>query len=288
MMLDELHKTCRRLLEEGQVQVVIGYGPSPFAGPSGADGAAIPMFVTRPEDVARLAWNDRCFANLAAYLTRKEIRNLGKAAICVKGCDERALVVLEKESQIDRSQLVVIGLACDGVGQPRSAKCAACEVRTPRRADVIVGKPSEAAAPDAKSRYAALEEFLAKPVEERMAFWREEFSRCVKCYACRQVCPMCYCQRCIADKNRPRVISSSPTLEGSFAWHISRAFHLAGRCVGCEECSRACPAGIDLRLLNLSLAKAGEEGFGFLAGMDPEAEPIVGSYSRGDREEFIR
>ena len=98
---------------------------------------------------------------------------------------------------------------------------------------------------------------------ERLAYWRQELARCVKCYACRQVCPMCYCPRCIVDKNRPQAISTSATLKGNFAWHITRAFHLAARCVGCEECTRVCPAGIDLRLLNLSLAQAAEENFAF-------------------------
>ena len=99
---------------------------------------------------------------------------------------------------------------------------------------------------------------------------------------------MCYCRQCIVDKNRPVVISTSATLKGNFAWQITRAFHLAGRCVGCDECTRACPAGIDLRLLNLSLAKTAEESFDFRAGMDPAAEPIIGAYSQQDHEEFIR
>jgi ferredoxin len=99
---------------------------------------------------------------------------------------------------------------------------------------------------------------------------------------------MCYCRRCIVDKNRPQAISTSPTLKGNFAWHITRAFHLAGRCVGCEECSRACPMGIDLRLLNLSLAQAAEENFAFRAGVDPAAEPVIGSYAAQDKESFIQ
>jgi ferredoxin len=99
---------------------------------------------------------------------------------------------------------------------------------------------------------------------------------------------LCYCERCIADKNRPTAIATSATLKGNFAWHITRAFHLAARCVGCDECSRVCPAGIDLRLLNLSLAKAAEENFAFRAGMDPQAEPVVGSYCAEDKETFIQ
>ena len=288
-MLDELRQTGRRLLTEGTVQVVIGYGDA------GPDRPACPAFITRPEDVEQLVWNERCLANLTAYLSRKEIRALGKPAIVVKGCDARALVVLEKESQIERDKIVVIGMACQGVRAFQSgqlqAKCQCCDVHTPRSADIVIGAVDEKVAtetPPAQRRYADVEAFLKKPAAERMAFWSEELSRCVKCYACRQVCPMCYCQRCIVDKNRPTCIATSATLKGNFAWHIARAFHLAGRCVGCDECTRVCPAGIDLRLLNLSLAKAAEEQFAFRAGMDPAAEPIVGAYSQQDKETFIR
>ncbi len=99
---------------------------------------------------------------------------------------------------------------------------------------------------------------------------------------------MCYCPRCIVDKNRPQVISTSATLKGNFAWHITRAFHLAARCVGCEECTRVCPVGINLRLLNLSLAQAAEENFAYRPGNDPQAEPVVGSYTIQDHEGFIQ
>jgi formate dehydrogenase (coenzyme F420) beta subunit len=301
-MQNELRQLCRRLLEEGSVQVVIGYGQAD------AEGPTHPVFVTKPDDVGQLVWNDRCHANLTTYLTRKEIKPLGKPAIVVKSCDERTLVVLEKESQINRSEIVVIGMACSGMacngaripprplgeGQGVRAelttvlrKCLSCDAPVPRHANHLIAGDA-AAAPTSVTRYADVEEFMKKTPEERMAFWREELSRCVKCYACRQACPLCYCTRCICEKNRPQCISTSPTLKGNFAFHIARAFHQAGRCVGCDECSRACPAGIDLRLLNLSLAKAAEDKFSYRSGVDPEAEPLIGCYSENDKEAFIR
>lgn len=322
-MISTLQDTCRQLLSDGKVDVVIGYGCDAGAD---ADKAApvFPVFITKPEDAGRLVWNDRCYANLTTYLKREEIHSLGRIAIVVKGCDQRSLVVLERESQLDRSQLYVIGICCESLDQP---KCRACDIHEPRGADVVIKLPSPCgrgaggevssssatvggdkrdelvgqrsqaplshptSSPLAKrdeDRYSELNEFLARPAAQRLAHWRQELSRCVRCYACRQVCPMCYCRRCIVDKNRPQEISTSATLKGNFAWHIARAFHLAGRCVGCEECSRACPMGIDLRLLNLSLAKAAEENFAFRAGDDPTAAPVIGSFAAEDKEDFIR
>jgi formate dehydrogenase (coenzyme F420) beta subunit len=341
-MINELREKCRQLLRDGTVRVVIGYGQATFG------DSVCPVFITRPEDVDQLVWNERCFANLTTYLTRKEVQALGKAAICVKPCDERAIVVLEKESQIDRSQLYVIGLACDGVGNPHLPKCQNCNIHTPPRADLVIGQSSStdgchahacvsmsddhehghasvamaptkgddqghghasvamapakgddqghghasvAMAPencDSTGRYDVLDEFMKKTPGERLAYWTAEFRRCIKCYACRQACPMCYCRQCLVDKNRPVVVTPSATLKGNVAWQITRAFHLAGRCVGCDECTRICPAGIDLRLLNLSLAKAAEEKFNFRAGIDLDAEPVVGAYREQDREDFIR
>jgi Fe-S-cluster-containing hydrogenase component 2 len=129
---------------------------------------------------------------------------------------------------------------------------------------------------------------MALSTEQRLDYWKNEFSRCIKCYACRQNCPMCYCDVCVADKNRPVRIDTSATLKGNFAWNILRAFHLAGRCVGCSACSTACPAGIDLDLLNLSLAKASEEHFNYRAGIERNIEPLIGTFSPEDQETFIR
>ena len=94
--------------------------------------------------------------------------------------------------------------------------------------------------------------------------------------------------RCIVDKNRPTCIETSATVKANFAWHVTRAFHQAGRCTGCGECTRACPVGINMRLLNQSLARAAEEHFSYRAGTDRETPPIIGAYGLEDKESFIR
>jgi ferredoxin len=280
-MIAQLQDLCRSLLETDEVQVVIAYGQSPGA------TAPHPIFITEPADCARICWNRGCHHNLTVYLTRAEIKALGRPAILVKACDERALVVLQRESQVDRSRIHVVGVACDAEHCPATAKCDRCRSRVPRFADSVVGAAASVAEPREEA-YAELHRFLELPIEERMAFWQDELQRCTKCYACRQACPLCYCQRCIVDKNRPVVIDGSATLKGNFAWHITRAFHLAGRCVGCDACTRACPVGIDLRLLNMSLACGAEEDFGYRPGEDHDSPAVVGAYREQDEEAFIR
>ncbi|MDR1291129.1 MAG: 4Fe-4S dicluster domain-containing protein, partial [Planctomycetaceae bacterium] len=266
-----------------------------------------------------LIWNDRCTQNLAVYLRRKEVRALGKAAIVVKGCDAKSLAVLEVENQLNRDSIFVIGLECWGVqavnitpagnetAEPILApKCLSCEVNKPLHCDFViepanpyqqwkVNKPmqrntaaEQTNKPDTPDKYERLQKIMAMSVDERLKYWKAELSRCIKCYACRQSCPLCYCEVCVVDKNRPIRIETSATLRGNFAWNILRAFHLAGRCVGCSACSDACPAGIDLDLLNLSLAKAAEENFNHKAGLSRTELPLVGTFSPDDHEEFIR
>ena len=286
---DELRQIAKKLLAGKKVDVVIGHGPTE----TGTVGA---VFYTDPADCDQLLWNERCTANLVVYLKRKEIQKLGKAAIVVKGCDSKALAVLEVEKQLDRARLYVIGVVCEGVWDSSNskthndaAKCDTCTVHEPLHCDLVLGHLAENKPPKSlDERYGQLERILAMNTEERLAYWKKEFARCFKCYACRQVCPMCYCDVCVADKNRPVRFDTSATEKGNFAWHIVRAFHLAGRCVGCSNCSSACPAGIDLDLLNLTLAKAAEAQFGFQAGLDREALPLIGTFSPNDQEEFIR
>jgi ferredoxin len=123
---------------------------------------------------------------------------------------------------------------------------------------------------------------------ERLSFWNSQFSECTRCHACRQVCPMCFCERCIADKTQPAWIESSPHSRGNFSWQLTRALHLAGRCVDCGECERACPSDIPLGLLNRKVARIVADRYEYTVTDDPAKEAPIGSFRLDDEQEFIK
>ena len=276
-----IRETAARLLTDQRVKMVIGYGRE-------FGSEVSPAFIRKAEDAQNLVWNNRCFHNLAAYLSRARVKKHFPVGLIVKGCDRRAVNMLQKEHVVAREDVVLIGIPCSGVGDPLLKKCLYCEVRNPRDVDeVIPGEPDGIAEPG-DDRYAAVEEIDAMSPEERREFWASHYDRCIRCYACRQVCPMCYCKRCIAEKTQPQWIEFSPHRRGNFAWNAIRAFHLTGRCVGCGECERVCPANIPLGSINDKMAGTVEKQFSYRAGNDADTPTPFTTYDLdNDNDEGI-
>ena len=289
--MQELIDLAKKLLQEKQVNAILGYE---------SDRRGVrPAFITEIADCDRLVFDHRCVHNLAAYLSprRPHVTALGRLGVVVKACDTRAVAGLIRENQIKREDVVLIGVRCGGVvrdpadSDPLSPgnvapRCVGCDKREPVLSDHLVGEPKPAPAGDA-SRDARVAEIEAMSSEERLDLWIRLLDKCTRCHACRQVCPMCFCERCIADKTQPTWIETSPHSRGNFSWHLTRALHLAGRCVDCGECERACPAGIPLGLLNRKVAQIVAARYGYVVTDDPAKPTPIGTYRLDDGQEFI-
>lgn len=289
--MQELRELAKTLLLEKRVSAVLGYE-------SGRHGVR-PVFVTDADGCERLIFDHRCVQNLAAYLSprRAHLKSLGRLAAVIKPCDARAVAGLIRENQLRREDVVLIGMRCGGVvsdpSRPGSfdpdsvaPRCVGCKQREPSLVDYLVGPPR----PDpsgGQGRQSRILEIEAMSCGDRLAFWTSTLTRCTRCNACRQVCPMCFCERCVAEKTEPAWIESSPHSRGNFAWHLTRALHLAGRCTDCGECERACPAGIPLGLLNSKVAGIVSKRFGYAVTDDPALPTPIGTYRLDDAQEFI-
>jgi formate dehydrogenase subunit beta len=290
-----IRQEAGRLLASGEVAAVIGY----TAGRR--KGSAQPVIITDAARAESLVFSPACVNNLALYLTKakKEVSKKGKLAIVAKGCDLKALAGLMGESQLKRENLHIIGIACAGVhgsgisprepltGATIARKCRECTVHIPEGVDFTAGTlPAlqQLSAPESEE----LARLEALTPAERWAFWKEQFSRCIRCMACRQVCPFCYCEQCLCDRNRPQGVEATPRPAGNMGWHIVRAMHLAGRCAGCAECERSCPMDIPLNLLNRKMARELKELYGHEAGLTPVEKGPLAQYKDDDDQSFIK
>ncbi len=240
-------------IESGAVREILGYveGRRP--------GRFRPAWAGAVDEVVRLRFAPEPQPSLVTYLVRRlREEPEGVYGILAGPKESKAIRVLESASQIDPGRVKVYE---QPGGDARDAGRAPWE---------IYEVPS-----------------VERPIGERWAFWAEQFAHCLRCNACRQACPLCSCNRCVADKSRPRWIDASPSPAGNWIWNVTRAFHHAGHCVDCGSCHAACPAGIPLGALNLHLLQTAERDFGSRSeGEGGERSPLV-SYRLEDEAPFI-
>jgi formate dehydrogenase (coenzyme F420) beta subunit len=298
---DELKEVVAKVLND--VDLVIGYE-------QGFDAIhATPYFITSADQIDRLIWNPLCVHNLTTYLPTLKKKKTG---VIVKGCDSRTIVQFIQEGLVLRENMVVIGIPCRGVinvnkilretnqenieevsfdnsenivfitgkGQKTLPvadflpdKCRTCQYPTPLVYDHLIGDPikSDKAPGDV---YGDIKKFEEKTLEERMHYWEQEFDRCIRCYACRNACPMCICSdNCIAESRDPHWMTQKMTLSEKFMFHMIHALHLAGRCVECGECERACPMGIPVNKMKRKINQDMKELYNYEPGVSLDEKP---------------
>lgn len=311
--IDKIRQISKGLLEEKKVDVIIGFkkGTMPMMNE--------PCVLKSPDDVEKLVWDSHCGINLANYLTdRRE-----KIGIIAKGCDSRNIVTHIIENKIKRDQLVIIGVPCKqmidknkinsmfegeikqvteqnnsviikGEGFEETVKkkdviqqnCSVCIHRNPVIYDELVADLVE----EQKDidQYEDVRKIEALPAEEKWNYFDDLLSACIRCYACKNACPLCYCPICFVDESRPQWVGKTDDPIDIRTFHFLRAYHCAGRCTDCGACERACPVGINMRMFTRKLEKDCLEQYGWEAGLSLDERPPLDTFRPEDPDDFIK
>jgi formate dehydrogenase subunit beta len=311
---EKIQETARKLLKDKTVDVFIGYskGTVPMMNE--------PVVIRDPDKADMLYWDSFCGLNLCNYLTKREDR----IGIVATGCNSRNMVTHIIENQIKREQLHIVGIPCTGMIDHRAVEkavgyreigevkedgdgftvkgrdfeetlekkdflqlnCRICRHRNPVMYDEMIAEPvKEQAEVEAYKDVEKIEDMTS---ENKWEFFSRMIEGCIRCYACRNACPLCYCPTCFVDESRPQWVGKSIDPTDTMTFHILRAYHCAGRCTDCGACERVCPVGIPMRQFTKKLNKDAEALFSWEAGLSPDQRPPLDVYRPDDYDEFIR
>lgn len=300
---------AKELLSEGKVQRVVGWKKGIF------DDDITPGTFSSAEELDKeFIYDEHCAANLSKYLVKitREIETAKSTTrmnnsmakqrdpnaqdkpipsevvlVFLKPSDTYSFTELLKENRIARGDVYAIGIPCQKTLNGGEV-CESCAGKKHVSCDELLGV-DENYEPGVSKRLDVFEKFDKMNAAERNEFWKGEFSRCIRCNACRNVCPACTCEKCVFDNNK--LYTSQKVAETNFEeslFHIIRAWHVAGRCTDCGECSRVCPEHIPLYLLNRKYIKDINEIYGeYQAGSDMETKPPMLTYTTDDAETTI-
>ena len=253
---------------------------------------------------------------------KPEDRRKKTVGVVARGCTTRSLAIHLQEKQYGRDEVVILGVPCGGYadarklsalaggaeireGSLRDARvvvktvrgehqaalqdlladcCLTCRFNQPVIVDRPLGEPAPAA--ESEKEYESVTAFENLPVEDRWAYFEKEMAKCIRCAACRNVCPSCYCRVCFAEQSQPQWVGIGGDPSDTQLFQLMRLYHMVGRCVDCGSCVAVCPMGVDLRKFLKKLDKDAFEMFGHRAGISLEEPAPLSTYGENDPEEF--
>lgn len=224
----------------------------------GSSEGVAPHLYRPGDDLAELVLRPKYPMASVVQLLQRANSN-ARLGVVARGCDERALIELAKRNQVNLDRVTIIGIACS------AEEAEECRCATPYPQNLVVGEKVQGVEDRLITEHEAL------TCQERLEFWKRQFARCLKCYGCRNICPECFCEECVLED---KLWSETGVLPPPFpSFHVIRAMHTVGKCVGCGECERACPAEIPLTILYSLLRRDVKELFGYEAGASLEDQP---------------
>ena len=157
-----------------------------------------------------------------------------------------------------------------------------------------------------KERQKAIDALIAKRIAYRDQMFKETseatadiekltsyLANCINCYNCRVACPVCYCKECVFVTD---VFDHEPTQYLRWAnrkgiikmptdtvfYHLTRLAHMSTACIGCGQCSNACPNNIPVMEVFRTIANFTQKAFDYEAGRSIADEPPLSVFREGE------